>query len=92
MKNSGGSHWIVEHDILSRQFQQHRIVEEFVDADILAQTLKKTQEKINILLLGLYPSSKYTFRARPRAGGYDKILFLTTNYHTFLSRHVLRIW
>lgn len=39
--NTVGSHWIVEHNILSRQLQQHRIIEEFVDADILAQTLKK---------------------------------------------------
>lgn len=39
--NTGRSHWIVEHDVLSRQLQQHRIIEEFVDADILAQTLKK---------------------------------------------------
>lgn len=41
MMNTGRSHWIVEHDVLSRQLQQHRIIEEFVDADILAQTLKK---------------------------------------------------
>lgn len=39
--NTYGSHWIVEHDILTSQLQQHRIVEEFVDADILTQTLKK---------------------------------------------------
>lgn len=39
------SHWIIEHDILSRQLQQHRIVEEFVNADILAQTLKKINEE-----------------------------------------------
>ena len=47
MMNTYGSHWIVEHDILARQLQQHRIVKEFVDADILAQTLKKKKKIIN---------------------------------------------
>ena len=41
------SHRIIEHDILSRQLQQHRIVEEFVNADILAQTLKKIINKLH---------------------------------------------
>ena len=35
-------HGIVEHDVLSRQLQQHRIVKELVDAHVLTQTLNKT--------------------------------------------------
>ena len=46
------SHWIIEHDILSRQLQQHRIVEEFVNADVLAQTLKKINEENNTISRG----------------------------------------
>mgnify|MGYP001791852780 FL=1 len=33
-------HWVVQHDILFSQLQQHRIIKEFVDTDILTQTLE----------------------------------------------------
>ena len=32
-------HWVVEHNILFSQLQQHRVVKELVDAHIFAQTL-----------------------------------------------------
>ena len=32
-------HGIVQHDVLPRELQQHRVVEELVDGDILRQSL-----------------------------------------------------
>ena len=34
-------HWVVQHYILFCQLKQHRIIEEFVDADIFAQALER---------------------------------------------------
>ena len=34
-----GSHWVIQHDILAGQLQQHGVVEELVDGDILRQPL-----------------------------------------------------
>ena len=33
------SHWVIQHDILAGQLQQHGVVEELVDGDVLGQTL-----------------------------------------------------
>ena len=59
VSNAGELHGVVEHDILSRQLQQHRIVEEFIDADVLAQTLNKTIREI---------SGKFTSQSRAHLG------------------------
>ena len=32
------SHGVVQHDILASQLQQHRVVEELVDGDVLRET------------------------------------------------------
>lgn len=37
------SHWVVQHDVLFGQLQQHRIVEELADTDVLAQTLRSKE-------------------------------------------------
>lgn len=37
------SHWVVEHDVLFGQLQQHRIVEELADTDVLAETLQSKE-------------------------------------------------
>ena len=37
-------HWIVEHNILSSQLQQHRIIKEFVDTNIFTQALQKSKK------------------------------------------------
>lgn len=40
-----GSHRVVEHHVLFGQLQQHRIVEELADADVLAQTLQNRERR-----------------------------------------------
>lgn len=37
------SHWVVQHHVLFGQLQQHRIVEELADTDVLAQTLRSKE-------------------------------------------------
>lgn len=59
VSNAGELHGVVEHDILSRQLQQHGIVEEFIDADVLAQTLNKTIREISVILLNKHPTSAH---------------------------------
>lgn len=36
-----GSHGVVEHHVLFGQLQQHGVVEELADADVLAETLQE---------------------------------------------------
>lgn len=36
-------HGIVEHDILAGQLQQHRIIEELINADVFTETLMKKE-------------------------------------------------
>lgn len=31
--------WVVKHDVLSGQFQQHRVVEELIDGDVFTKSL-----------------------------------------------------
>ncbi len=38
------SHWVIEHHILFGQLQQHRVIEELADTDILAQTLEEKRD------------------------------------------------
>ena len=40
-------HWVVEHDVLFGQLQQHRVVKELVDAHVLAQALLKEEHSVN---------------------------------------------
>lgn len=42
-----GSHRVVEHHVLFGQLQQHRIVEELADADVLAQTLENRERRFH---------------------------------------------
>lgn len=37
------SHWVVQHDVLFGQLQQHRIIEELANTDVLAQTLRSQE-------------------------------------------------
>lgn len=37
------SHGVVQHDVLLGQLQQHGVVEELADADVLAQTLQSKE-------------------------------------------------
>lgn len=37
------SHGVVEHHVLLGQLQQHGVVEELADADVLAQTLQEKE-------------------------------------------------
>lgn len=41
-------HWVALHHILFGQLQQHRVVEELVDTDILTQTLQQRTTSIVI--------------------------------------------
>ena len=39
------SHAVAEHDVLLGEFQQHGVIEELVDADIFAETLRKQPQE-----------------------------------------------
>lgn len=41
-------HWVALHDILFGQLQQHRVIEELVDADVFTQTLQQRTASIVI--------------------------------------------
>jgi len=51
------SHAVAEHDILLGQFQQHGIIEEFVDTHVFTQTLQQHTSPITI---------QYRLQSRPK--------------------------
>lgn len=62
MVSAAGSHGVVEHHVLFGQLQQHGIVEELADADVLAQTLQDREPRC-------HSSSNTGFLRHNRGGG-----------------------
>lgn len=58
------SHWVVQHHVLFGQLQQHGVVEELADADVLAQTLRRNERSLDT-----GPRTRVTQQRRLGKGG-----------------------